>query len=115
MKTPGAQHMFDIFHSFIACDNSAMSSYSILHDSVSGWLMLASFYYRMKHYNTALNIVSYAVSKCTTEKVYEQQNNLSNEQYALIKMKVLPFHDYQLIGMLHQDSCTRQIFVYFAI
>jgi hypothetical protein len=73
----------------------------------------------MKHYNTALNIVSYAVSKCTTEKVY-YQNNLSNEQYALIKtktiqsmsitqpveMKVLPFHDYQLVGMLYQDSCT---------
>jgi hypothetical protein len=32
-----------------------------------------------------------------------------------VEMKVLPFHDYQLIGMLHQDSCTRQIFVYFAI
>jgi hypothetical protein len=30
-------------------------------------------------------------------------------------MKVLPFHDYQLIGMLHQDSCTRQIFVYIAM
>jgi hypothetical protein len=42
----------------------------------------------MKHYNTALNIVSYAVSKCTTEKVYNQKN-LSNEQYALIKTKTL--------------------------
>jgi hypothetical protein len=41
--------------------------YNIHHDTVSGWLLLASFYYRMKHYNTALNIVSYAVSKCTTE------------------------------------------------
>ena len=40
----------------------------------------------MKHYNTALNIVSYAVSKCTTEKVYYEEN-LSNEQYALIKTK----------------------------
>ena len=58
------------------------------HDSVSGWLMLASFYYRMKHYNTALNIVTYAVSKCTPEKVYGT-NNLSNEQYALIKTKTI--------------------------
>ena len=56
--------------------------------SVSGWLILASFYYRMKHYNTALKIVSYAVSKCTTEKVYEQEN-LSNEQYALIKIRTI--------------------------
>jgi tetratricopeptide (TPR) repeat protein len=62
--------------------------YNLHHDSVSGWLMLASFYYRMKHYNTALNIVSYAVSKCTTEKVY-MQTNLSNEQYALIKTRTI--------------------------
>ena len=44
--------------------------YNLHHDSVSGWLLLASFYYRIKHYNTALNIVSYAVSKCTTETKY---------------------------------------------
>jgi hypothetical protein len=42
----------------------------------------------MKHYNTALNIVSYVVSKFTTEKVYYQQN-LSSEQYALIKTKTI--------------------------
>ena len=62
--------------------------YNTHHDSVSGWLMLASFYYRMKHYNTALHIVSYAVSKCTPEKVYCQQN-LSNEHRALIKIKTM--------------------------
>jgi tetratricopeptide (TPR) repeat protein len=62
--------------------------YNLHHDSVSGWLMLASFYYRMKHYNTAINIATYAVSKCTTEKVYYQEN-LSNEQYALIKTKTI--------------------------
>ena len=55
--------------------------YNLHHDSMSGWLMLASFYYRMKHYNTAINIATYAVSKCTTEKVYEQ--------YALIKTKTI--------------------------
>ena len=62
--------------------------YSLHHDSVSGWLMLASFYYRMKHYNTAINIATYAVSKFTTEKVYDPEN-LSNEQYALMKTKTI--------------------------
>ena len=62
--------------------------YNLHHDSVSGWLMLASFYYRMKHYNTALHIVSYAVSKCTPEKVYYEEN-LSNEHYTLIKTKTI--------------------------
>jgi hypothetical protein len=42
----------------------------------------------MKHYNTAINIVTYAVSKCTPEKVYYQEN-LSSEQYALIKTKTI--------------------------
>jgi hypothetical protein len=42
----------------------------------------------MKHYNTALHIVSYAVSKCTPEKFYYQEN-LSSEQYALIKTKTI--------------------------
>jgi tetratricopeptide (TPR) repeat protein len=62
--------------------------YNLHHDSVSGWLMLASFFYRMKHYNTAINIVTYAISKCTPEKVYNQKN-LSREQYALIKTKTM--------------------------
>jgi hypothetical protein len=62
--------------------------YNLHNDSVSGWLMLASFYYRMKHYNTAINIVTYAVSKCTPEKVYFQKN-LSSEQYALMKTKTI--------------------------
>jgi hypothetical protein len=43
---------------------------NIHHDAVSGWLMLASFYYKMKQHNTALYIISYALSKCTPEKVY---------------------------------------------
>ena len=62
--------------------------YNLHHDSVSDWLMLASLYYRMKHYNTAINIVAYAVSKCTPEKVYKEKN-LSSEQCALIKTKTI--------------------------
>jgi hypothetical protein len=71
--------------------------YNLHHDSVSGWLMLASFYYRMKHYNTAINIATYAVSKCTPEKVY-YQNNLSSEQYALIKTKTI--HSMSILRVL---------------
>jgi tetratricopeptide (TPR) repeat protein len=63
--------------------------YNIHHDSVSGWLMVASFYYRMKHYNTAINIASYAVSKCTPEKFFYQENYLSSEHCALIKTRMI--------------------------
>ena len=61
---------------------------NIHHDAVSGWLMFASFYYKMKQYNTALYIISYALSKCTPEKVCYQEN-LTDWQYELIKTRTV--------------------------
>jgi hypothetical protein len=64
----------------------------------------------MKHYNTAINIVTYAVSKCTTEKVYNQKN-LSNEQYAFIKAKTIQSMSIPRVLklLLARDVCfTRQ-------
>ena len=57
---------------------------NIHHDAVSGWLMFASLYYQMKQYNTALYIISYALSKCTAEKVYNQEH-VTDWQYELFK------------------------------
>jgi hypothetical protein len=42
---------------------------NIHHDAVSCWLMLASFYYQMKQYNTVFYIIYYALSKCTPESI----------------------------------------------
>ncbi|VDI56170.1 Hypothetical predicted protein [Mytilus galloprovincialis] len=42
---------------------------NIYHDSVSGWLILASFFYKAKQYSNALHIIAYSISKCTPEKV----------------------------------------------
>jgi tetratricopeptide (TPR) repeat protein len=61
---------------------------SIHHDVVSGWLKLASFYYQMKQYNTAIYVISYALSKCTPEKVYYQEN-LTYWQCELIKTRTV--------------------------
>jgi len=47
---------------------------NIHHDAVSGWLMLASFYYQMKQYNTVLYIIYYALSKCTPEQSIPSRN-----------------------------------------
>jgi tetratricopeptide (TPR) repeat protein len=55
---------------------------------VSGWLMLASFYYQTKQYDTALYIIYYALSKCTPEKVYDQ-DNLTDWQYELFKTRTV--------------------------
>ncbi|XP_063414863.1 uncharacterized protein LOC134696841 [Mytilus trossulus] len=43
--------------------------HNIYHDSVSGWLMLASFFYKVKQYSNALHIIAYSISKCTPEKI----------------------------------------------
>ncbi|XP_052076604.1 uncharacterized protein LOC127714574 [Mytilus californianus] len=40
------------------------------HDAVSGWLMLASFFYKRKQYKTALHIIQYSLLKCTPEKLH---------------------------------------------
>ena len=61
---------------------------NIHHDAVSGWLMLASFYYQTKQYDTALYIIYYALSKCTPEKVYDQ-DNLTDWQYELFKTRTV--------------------------
>ncbi|XP_052078032.1 uncharacterized protein LOC127715971 [Mytilus californianus] len=43
---------------------------SIHHDSVSGWLMLASFFYKTNQYKKSLIIIVYALSKCTLDTLY---------------------------------------------
>ncbi|XP_071180633.1 uncharacterized protein [Mytilus edulis] len=42
---------------------------SVNHDAVSGWLMLASLFYKTKQYSKALYIIKYSISKCTPEKL----------------------------------------------
>ncbi|XP_063404180.1 uncharacterized protein LOC134687652 [Mytilus trossulus] len=44
-------------------------------DAVSGWLILACFFYVHKKYSTSLRILDYALSKCTDEKIYFQPRN----------------------------------------
>lgn len=39
------------------------------HDAVSGWLILASFFYWTKHSSAALCILRYALLKCSPEKL----------------------------------------------
>ncbi|VDI33854.1 Hypothetical predicted protein [Mytilus galloprovincialis] len=43
---------------------------SINHDIVSGWMMIASFFYKANQYQKSLMISSYALSKCTLEKSF---------------------------------------------
>lgn len=42
---------------------------NIHHDAVSGWLMLASFFYGRHQYQKALKVIRYSLSKCTLEKM----------------------------------------------
>ncbi|XP_071124084.1 uncharacterized protein [Mytilus edulis] len=59
---------------------------NIHHDAVSGWLMLASFFYKTKQYTKALHILMYSLSKCTPEKLYSFME-MSDFHYRSLKLK----------------------------
>ncbi|XP_071146310.1 uncharacterized protein [Mytilus edulis] len=43
---------------------------NVYHDAVSGWLMIASLFYKTKQYKKALHIIRYSISKCTSDKLF---------------------------------------------
>ncbi|VDI47791.1 Hypothetical predicted protein [Mytilus galloprovincialis] len=56
------------------------------HDSVSGWLMLASFFYKSKQYSIALLVIEYSISKCTSEKL-TRFIDMTDIHYKLLQLK----------------------------
>ncbi|XP_076070612.1 uncharacterized protein LOC143042237 [Mytilus galloprovincialis] len=72
------------------------------HDSVSGWLMLASFFYKANEYQKCLKVILYALSKCTPEKLFCGKE-LSDTHYLLFnshlvqKQEVMSLLKYALI------------------
>ncbi|CAC5426156.1 unnamed protein product [Mytilus coruscus] len=61
---------------------------NIHHDSVSGWLLLASFFYRTQHYIPALDVTLYALSKCTFEKLCLGKA-ISGIQFELLSLQTI--------------------------
>ncbi|XP_052062485.1 uncharacterized protein LOC127702367 [Mytilus californianus] len=61
---------------------------NIYHDAVSGWLMLASCFYKTKQYDNALHVIVYAISKCSPEKLYRPMA-MVDIHHQLLKMKSL--------------------------
>ncbi|VDH91186.1 Hypothetical predicted protein [Mytilus galloprovincialis] len=60
---------------------------NIYHDAVSGWLMLASFFYESKQYSKALHIIAYSISKCSPEKL-QFFMDMSDIHYQTLKLKL---------------------------
>ncbi|XP_052077036.1 uncharacterized protein LOC127715063 isoform X1 [Mytilus californianus] len=60
---------------------------NIYHDAVSGWLMIASFFYKTKQYSKSLRIIMYSLSKCTVEKLFRFMK-MSDSHYGLLKLKL---------------------------
>ncbi|XP_063416266.1 uncharacterized protein LOC134697909 [Mytilus trossulus] len=59
---------------------------SIYHDAVSGWLMLASLFYKEHRYTEALEIIRYSIAKFTPEKLYHFMH-VSDVLYPMLKLK----------------------------
>ncbi|CAC5422807.1 unnamed protein product [Mytilus coruscus] len=56
---------------------------NIYHDAVSGWLMLASFFYKEKQYSKALRIIMYSIPKYSYEKMYNEMKMADSHQQIL--------------------------------
>ncbi|XP_071147321.1 uncharacterized protein [Mytilus edulis] len=58
---------------------------NVYHDAISGWLMVASLFYKTKQYSKALHIIRYSISKCTPDKLYHGMT-LSDIHYQSLKL-----------------------------
>ncbi|XP_071145514.1 uncharacterized protein [Mytilus edulis] len=58
---------------------------NVYHDAVSGWLMVASLFYKTKQYRKALHIIRYSISKCTPDKLFFGMS-LSDIHFQSIKL-----------------------------
>ncbi|XP_076086781.1 cyclic GMP-AMP synthase-like receptor 2 [Mytilus galloprovincialis] len=70
---------------------------NVYHDAVSGWLMVASFFYKTKQYRKALHIIRYSLSKCTSDKLFFGMT-LSDNYYQLLKL--LSFNNKSVVYLL---------------
>ncbi|VDI56111.1 Hypothetical predicted protein [Mytilus galloprovincialis] len=43
---------------------------NVYHDAVSGWLLVASLFYKTRQYRKALHTIRYSISKCTFDKLF---------------------------------------------
>ncbi|XP_052083053.1 uncharacterized protein LOC127720503 [Mytilus californianus] len=59
---------------------------NVYHDAVSGWLMVASLFYKTKQYRKALHIIGYSISKCTPEKLHHHMT-MADIHYKWLKLQ----------------------------
>lgn len=76
------------------------------HDAASGWLALASFFYKTKQNNTAVDILQYCFEKCTTAELYLSKifSGVPDELLYLKvskKMTILQFWKILLLAKVH--------------
>ncbi|XP_076085584.1 uncharacterized protein LOC143056377 [Mytilus galloprovincialis] len=57
------------------------------HVAVSGWLTLATLFYKHKQYHKALCVLSYSLTKCTTEKL-RFRTNITDVHRNLLRYKI---------------------------
>ncbi|XP_052076912.1 uncharacterized protein LOC127714936 [Mytilus californianus] len=75
-------------------------------DSVSKWLMLASFFYRTQQYNKALYLTLYSLSKCTLEKLCHGKD-LSDIHFEVLSLETIRKKGItNLMKLLRVKSCV---------
>ncbi|XP_071126577.1 uncharacterized protein [Mytilus edulis] len=75
----------NMYRQYTACVSTLLRGMG--HDCVSGWLMLASFFYKTKEYQKALDIIEHSLSKCTSDKLF-QFKVLSDNNNELLSLQL---------------------------
>ncbi|XP_076071373.1 uncharacterized protein LOC143042797 [Mytilus galloprovincialis] len=83
------------------------------HDAVSGWLMLASFFYRRKQYIKAFHIIQCSLLKCTPEKLHYSMlfSDIHYELFNLPLLRNMPIvrlWKFLLLDLVFYENSTLQ-------
>ncbi|VDI06310.1 Hypothetical predicted protein [Mytilus galloprovincialis] len=80
---------------------------NVYHDAVSGWLMIASLFYKTKQYSKALYIIRYSISKCTQEKLCDYSTVSDYQLLNLISFQKTSFVNLRKFMLLDDIQFTK--------
>ncbi|CAG2186335.1 unnamed protein product [Mytilus edulis] len=63
------------------------SMLGLFSDALTSWLQLASFFYKCKRFELCIDIITYCLSKCTTDNIIVRVSNSLKEQTVFQKIK----------------------------
>ncbi|CAC5414216.1 unnamed protein product [Mytilus coruscus] len=80
---------------------------STRHDAVSGWLLLASLFYKTKEYTKSVDVLNYCILICTPEKLYRDELQIEAETGKFFISPVVYAHFLSFLCHFHLKNTRR--------